>query len=97
VRHILLAKSMGVPIKGILLWTLVNNFEWQLGMSQKFGLHSESELNAPLIPSTKGIRSWEAWRAITQAIRCPTTENWQQLQRCHQAAYVQYKEAGGKN
>ena len=47
VRHILEAKRAGMPIKGMLLWTLVSNFERQLGMSQKFGLFSEAELNVP--------------------------------------------------
>jgi beta-glucosidase len=96
VRHILATRNTGMPIKGLLLWTLVSNFEGQLGMSQKFGLFSESELNEPLISSTKGIRSWEAWRAAARAISLPTIENRQELQRCHQAAYVQYKEAGGR-
>ena len=96
VRYILEAKRMGAPIRGILLWTLVNNFEWQFGMSQKFGLFSEAELDEPPIPSTRGIRSWEVWRATTKAITSPTKDNLQELQRCHQAAYVQYKEAGGR-
>jgi beta-glucosidase len=97
VRHILEAKRTGMPIKGMLLWTLVSNFEWQLGMSQKFGLFAESELDVPLVPSTKGIRSWEAWRAATKAISSPTLDNWRDLQRCHRIAYVQYKEAGGRH
>jgi beta-glucosidase/6-phospho-beta-glucosidase/beta-galactosidase len=80
----------------MLLWTLVNNFEWQLGMSQKFGLFSEAELNDPPIPSTHGIRSWEAWSAAAKAIGSPTTDNLQALQRCQQTAYAQYKEAGGR-
>jgi len=86
-----------MPIKGILLWTMANNFEWQLGMSQKFGLFSESDLNEPLIPSPTGIRSWEAWRAAARAIASPSVENLQELQRCHRSAYAQYKEAGGKH
>jgi beta-glucosidase len=96
VRHILEAKRTGMPIKGMLLWTLVSNFEWQLGMSQKFGLFSESELNEPPVPSTKGIRSWEAWSAASKAIGSPTIDNLQELQRCHRTAYAQYKEAGGR-
>lgn len=96
VRHILAAKRSGVPIKGVLLWTLVNNFEWQLGMSQKFGLFSEAELDAPLIPSMSGIRSWEVWRAAAKAISSPTIDNLKELQRCHQTAYAQYREAGGR-
>lgn len=96
VRYILEAKRTGAPVRGVLLWTLVDNFEWQFGMSQKFGLFSEAELDEPPIPSTRGIKSWEVWRATTKAMTSPTMDNLQELQRCHQAAYVQYKEAGGR-
>jgi beta-glucosidase len=96
VRHILDARREGMPIKGILLWTLVSNFEWQLGMSQKFGLFSEAELREPRMPSTQGIRSWEAWRAACRAILSPTIDNQRELQRCHQVAYAQYQESGGR-
>ena len=29
---------MNVPIKGYFYWTLVDNFEWERGWSQRFGL-----------------------------------------------------------
>jgi beta-glucosidase len=45
-RYIIEAKSKGIPIIGVLLWSLVNNFEWELGMSQKFGLFSEAGAQA---------------------------------------------------
>ena len=96
VRYIIEAKKMGIPVKGMLLWTLVNNFEWDFGMSQKFGLFSESELDKPLTPSTQGIRSWEVWRAATEAITSPTPESLQELQKMYETAYQQYKGAGGK-
>ena len=96
VRHILEAKKSGMPIRGMLIWTLVNNFEWQLGMSQKFGLFSEAELHEPPIPSPEGIRSWEAWRAAARTISSPTIDNLKELHRCHQTAYSQYQEAGGR-
>lgn len=96
VRYIIEAKKMGIPIKGILLWTLVNNFEWEHGTSQKFGLFSESELDTPLVPSTQGIRSWEVWSKAAQAITSPTPESLQELQKVYETAYKQYKEAGGK-
>jgi len=96
VHYIIEAKKMGIPIKGILLWTLVNNFEWEHGTSQKFGLFSESELNTPLINSTQGIRSWEVWSAAAKAITSPTSDSLQKLQKIYETAYQQYKEAGGK-
>ena len=34
-RHILKAKQEGIPVKGILYWTLGDNFEWNFGMSLK--------------------------------------------------------------
>ena len=71
-RYILEAKRQGVPIKGMLLWSLVSNFEWQFGMDQKFGLFDELELKDPLIPSSHGVKGWEAWRAATKAITSPT-------------------------
>ena len=96
VRYILEAVNNGVPVKGILLWTLVNNFEWELGMSQKFGLFDESELETPLDNSDKGIRSWEAWQAAIMAIRFPNPECLGELQTCYERAKQQYRESGGK-
>ncbi len=96
VRHVLAARKAGIPVRAMLLWTLVSNFEWQFGMSQKFGLFSESQLNEPVVPSAQGIRSWEAWRTACVALASPTVGNLQDLQRCHGSAYLQYKEAGGR-
>ena len=95
-RYIYEAASSGIPIKGVLLWSLVNNFEWDLGMSQKFGLFSEAELTRPLNASPKGIRSWEAWHAATRAIISPSTQSLRELQGCYENAYAQYKGVGGK-
>lgn len=96
VRYILEAKKQGLPIKGMLLWSFTNNFEWELGMSQKFGLFNEADLKRPLVPSTKGIRSWEVWQAAAKAILSPTPEALENLQKCYETAYKQYKAAGGK-
>jgi beta-glucosidase/6-phospho-beta-glucosidase/beta-galactosidase len=95
-RYIIEAKKAGVPVKGMLLWSLVNNFEWQLGMDQKFGLFNKSDLKDPLVPSSHGIKSWEAWRVATKAITSPGSESLAELQTCYEAAYKQYHEAGGK-
>jgi len=91
VRYALEALKEGVPVKGMLLWSLVNNFEWARGMEQKFGLFSESELEKPLKPSGgEEIRSWEAWQAIIKAIANPSEENLKDLQNYYQKAEEQY-------
>ena len=96
VQHLLREAESNTPIKGVLLWSLVDNFEWDLGMSQKFGLFNEADLAKPLSQSSNGIRSWEAWRAATRAILSPSSESLRELQRCYTVAYAQYREAGGK-
>lgn len=96
VRFILEAKRSGVPIKGVLLWTLVNNFEWELGMSQKFGLFDEIDLDKPLCVSGSGIRSWEAWHVAVRAMRFSQPEDLRRLQLWYEKARHQYKEGGGK-
>lgn len=95
-RHIMRAVESGIRIKGLLLWSLVDNFEWQSGTSQRFGLFSEHELEGPLDSSHEGIRSWEAWRSLTQSIASPSPENLETLQQSYKIAYQQYKEAGGR-
>lgn len=94
VRHVIEALENGVPLKGMLLWTLVNNFEWNLGVNQKFGLFDEEDLNEPLIPSTgRAIKSWEAWSAAARAFIDPTPELLQNLQVAYERARTQFHEA----
>ncbi len=90
-RYILEAQKQGVPIKGVMIWTLVNNLEWDLGMSQKFGLFSESDLYSPLETSTKGIRSWEVWQAIIRAAVSPGPQELARLDTCYDRAKQQYE------
>jgi beta-glucosidase len=95
-RYIIQAKKEGIPVKGMLLWSIANNFEWALGMDQKFGLFDESELSHPLVHGANGgVKSWEAWQAATRAITDPSEESLKHLQEVYEKAYQQYKEVGG--
>ena len=91
VRHVIEAMEHRIPVKGMLLWTLVNNFEWNLGLHQKFGLFDENELDKPLVASAKGhIKSWEAWGAAVRALTQPNTQNLRRLQNCYLTAKEQF-------
>ncbi len=95
VRYILEAQKAGIPIKGMLLWSLVNNFEWDRGMDQKFGLFSEKELDSPRTPSSENdIRSWEVWQSVARSLADPTPENLAQLQAVYEKAKQTYTKAG---
>ncbi|HVN26695.1 MAG TPA: family 1 glycosylhydrolase [Candidatus Paceibacterota bacterium] len=96
VRYILEAKKAGVPVKGMLLWSLVNNFEWQLGMSQKFGLFDEADLAKSSLDVGPGIKSWEVWKAVTKAVTNPSEGSLAELQQYYEWAKDQYRAAGGK-
>lgn len=93
VRYIIGAKKEGIPIKGMLLWSLVNNFEWYLGMDQKFGLFDECELSGECElsrPLENGIRSREVWQSTINAITHPSTGSLNTLQTCYVKALKQY-------
>lgn len=91
VRYILEAIKDKVPIKGMMLWSLVNNFEWARGMEQKFGLFDESELDKPLKPDPERIRSWEVWQMIIKTISDPSESNLKELENYYQKAQAQFK------
>jgi len=91
-RYVLQAKKEDVPIKGMLLWSLVDNFEWERGMEQKFGLFSEEELIRSLTPSLEGkIRSFEVWPVITKVITDPSPQSLNELQLCYRKAQMQFE------
>jgi hypothetical protein len=93
-RYVLEAVKAGIPVRGMLLWSLVNNFEWEFGMAQKFGLFDESDLEKPLQQSRGDeIRGWEAWRAAVNAIRDPSSEKITALQTCYERAKRQFEQA----
>lgn len=92
VRHVIEALEHNIPVKGILLWTLVNNFEWNLGVNQKFGLFDEKDLDQPLVASGgQAIRGWEAWQAAVSAITKPNETNLLKLQLAYQTAKNQFE------
>lgn len=93
VRYILEARKKNIPIKGMLLWTLVNNFEWNQGMDQKFGLFDKKELEKPLTKEAGRLRSWEAWQKVTKAITHPSEASLGELQAYYDAAKIQYETA----
>jgi beta-glucosidase/6-phospho-beta-glucosidase/beta-galactosidase len=98
VRYVIEALEHQIPVKGMLLWTLVNNFEWNLGLHQKFGLFDEGELNKPLVSSSEGnIKSWEAWRSAVAAVLRPSKESMVELQRAYDQARHQFKDATSKS
>ena len=95
--HILQAIKEGIPVDAVLIWTLVNNFEWNYGMSQKFGLFEEGELRTPLFTRSDKIRSWQAWTTAARALRSPVVETFREAHALYKTAYSQYKHAGGQS
>ncbi|HQU08303.1 MAG: hypothetical protein B7X04_04380 [Parcubacteria group bacterium 21-54-25] len=93
--HIRVAHRDGVPVEGILLWTLAHNFEWVKGMSEYFGLVAEAELPMPLVKKPGEIRSWEAWRAVTSAVLNPSPGTRAVLENASRLAAHQYRRMGG--
>jgi beta-glucosidase/6-phospho-beta-glucosidase/beta-galactosidase len=93
IRYVLQAKEQGVPVESVLLWSLVNNFEWNHGMNMKFGLFAEKELSNPLTasdPMSGTIRSWEAWEAAVYFHREPRESSKSLLDACYARAKAQY-------
>src|SRR5207245_9903011 len=64
------AISEGIPVRGYLYWTLVDNFEWNEGWSARFGLIEMDLLTQRRIPRSSASMFGEICRAnaITEAI-----------------------------
>jgi beta-glucosidase len=64
------AISEGIPVRGYLHWTLVDNFEWNEGWSVRFGLVELDLLTQRRIPRSSASMFGEICRAnaITEAI-----------------------------
>ena len=93
VDSILKAKQENVPIMGMLLWSLVNNYEWAAGMTQKFGLFDESDLSQPIKESQgEEVRSYEVWKAIIKVLSpAATKEDIKALDIFYQKAKKQFE------
>ncbi len=92
VRHVLAASRNGIPVRGILVWSLVNNFEWELALSQKFGLFDEGELGKELSsPKVQAVRSWQVLRALARHIRHPSEASLAEIEHLEHQAYLQYE------
>lgn len=89
-RYILEARARGVPVSGVLYWSLADMFEWDLGMSQKFGLFSEAELYQPLAALEHGVRSWQVWQTIGEYVQHPSMEVFERLLRLEHRADRQH-------
>jgi beta-glucosidase len=89
-RYILEAVRKKIPVEAVLLWSLVNNFEWNLGMDQKFGLFDERELEIPPVRERGTIRSWEAWIVAVSAMRSSSRTSLREFESCRERARVQY-------
>ncbi len=91
IQYILKAKQAGIPVKSILLWSLVDNLEWEQGMNVRFGLFSEKELGEPMVSSLDtSIRTWEVWRALMNARKNPNSSNLEKLHQCYIRAEAQH-------
>lgn len=97
VRWILQAKKEGIPVHGILHWSLVQNYEWDQGMKVSFGLFEERELWENLVPDETSfhgktrVRSWEIWKALLAFNYCPGEDYYENLKRLRYEAYIQYE------
>ncbi|HEV8666983.1 MAG TPA: family 1 glycosylhydrolase, partial [Candidatus Paceibacterota bacterium] len=89
VQYILEAKRKGIPVEAVLLWSLVNNLEWDLGLSQRFGLFWEAQLKSPLF-ERKYLSSWQVWSAVAQALLNPSPQIEKEMQTLLERARKQY-------
>lgn len=81
VHHLIKAKREGVNVRGALLWSLINNFEWCKGMDAPFGIYGTH--GEPLQSddgTSNQVSSREAWTASSKHLLNPTPESAQHLQ-----------------
>ena len=91
-KFIIQAIQEKIPVRAILIWTLVDNLEWSIGMDARFGFWKESDLKTDLPNRTPGlIRGFEAWKSAVTAILHPTREHLADLQSDYESARTQFK------
>jgi len=91
--RVLEAIRIGIPVRGILHWSLVDNFEWDWGTDQRFGLLTEAQTERPLArdeDDSQRIHSWEAWKACATRARMPSKRSELMFDRAYELAKVQY-------
>jgi hypothetical protein len=81
---------------GILLWSLVDNFEWEKGMTMKFGLFSERELLSLDFEPPQPLRSAPVWSALAQDFLHPSKATSARVGRLRERARAQFEKASVK-
>ena len=65
----------GVPIKGYLYWSLVDDFEWQAGFPPRLGLYNYDYANHRILPTDGfGEPSGEIYGSLVRALRSGSKE-----------------------
>ena len=64
------AMSAGIDIRGYLYWTLMDNYEWNHGMSARYGLYAV-DINNPQKPRTQRAKAAGALARIALAREIP--------------------------
>jgi beta-glucosidase/6-phospho-beta-glucosidase/beta-galactosidase len=69
----------GVPIKGFLYWSLVDDFEWQAGTPPRLGLYNYDYENRRILPTDGfGEPSGEVYSRLVRALQSGSQERVQQ-------------------
>jgi beta-glucosidase len=96
IKHVIEARKQGLPIKALILWSIADNFEWNLGMNvAKFGLFSENQIKKPLAPEEGRMHSWQVWQKATTALRKPSPEAIADLEDFYEKVKNRYYEEVG--
>lgn len=69
--NVLVLCSKGVPVQAYYAWSLIDNFEWASGYTQKFGIHyvDFEDPARPRLPKASAV--W--WRSFLSDRRVPSS------------------------